>query len=98
MKIPKRILHAVAMYYANRSIQREANELYRNINKLTRPEAWDKTKDLEALTASCKGTSVIGFQAIAGTFWFFRNNTKGCYKMCESTFPDWVYEPPEKKP
>lgn len=76
MKLPKEILHEIAIYYA----ARELKKCYGN-------PKWNKDKCLNNLDKACRKHGV-SFEACAGTFWFYFKGKKNQYKMDESTFPE----------
>lgn len=96
MKLPKDILFAIAIYYANRGLQYKTHTTYVDkqiIRTWTYNEKrkWDKWADLERISAACrKMKSSEGYTATAGTFWFTFKGKKASYCMTESCFPNLV--------
>lgn len=75
MKLPNKLLLAIARYYINRSSQYRSSE-----NK------WNKEADLDFIDNNCP--EGISYSAIAGTFWFSRG--KKTIKIDESNFCEHI--------
>jgi len=79
VKIPKRCVAAIAMYYANRACQKSEGRVGK----------WNKDADCERVFDSMK--QQYSCSACVGTFWFSRYNKDKTkiimLEVSESTFP-----------
>ena len=95
MKLPEKMLLAIAMYFANRGLLYDHDTITSNGQRVTiatrNKRTWDKDADLRRLDKACAATpSSDGYTASAGSFWFNFKGRKARYYMSGKTFPNLV--------
>ncbi len=87
MKLPNKLLLAIARYYINRSNQYEVAHNGNGYKIMERSKrSWNKDVDLDFIEKNCP--EGMSYSAIAGTFWFSRG--KKTIKIDESNFCEHV--------
>jgi hypothetical protein len=89
MKIPLKILAAIALYYEGRRSQYEPVAVEGHEIKVQKYNAdikWDKDSSLALINKACD--KKWGFSAIAGTFWLTKG--KKTYKIEEGTLKGFL--------
>ena len=105
IKLPLKMQLALAMYYFHCERQYKVSWVTPTGGKpmlavqQREGQKWDKDADLKAISEARAGTAFVGYEAIAGTFWFYRK-AKGkvkTYKVNEETFPNLEFVKPDAK-
>jgi hypothetical protein len=91
-KLPKAIVAAIAMYYANCGLAEATKPAMHSRTVVcqqplqTKRAKWNKHKDLEDIS-SAAGKYGYSFEACSGTFWFYRKGRLGHLVVDNVSFP-----------